>query len=677
MFSLVKNTFTKSNIVNKHLKNNINLELISKTYNNINCFTINSTDNNNLDYKLNNRLPISIALVIDVSGSMNEPITINGQEMNLTIIQVVIHSAKTVVNSLSENDELSLITYSNISNVIFGFMKMNNTNKNRVIDILDNITAEGSTNIYHAVKMANSIFRNNKSNINNRYIYLLSDGHANIQPSNGTLNAIKNDYQIMINDNYSPPIINTFGFGYDVDYTLLNDIATINKGVYSFIPDGNFVGTIITNNLANTICKYYDKVFISIELEPNTIYKLLDDYIYTYNNNILTIYLNTINIGFLKSIIVILYKPFINCKLYCNQIIDNTNIFIDNIIDYDKNYNDLYYHLFRTKCIELINTIMLYNNYDKSKSELNKLISEITNYVTNKNKNDYFIKIIFELLKDITGEISKSIEYDAYRKWGNKYLPSLKSAHLLQERNNFKDFGIQHYGRTSELYCYLSEMFSNIFDQIPAPKGKNKNNINVTHVSNMNMINNSNADCFHGDCKVLMNNNTKKLVKDIVKGDIVYGGGVIEFVKRTKVNRTVNICQSKSGLIITTYHPIRYQNKIMFPCQCDLFEIVSKYVNYTYTFVIQKDENNKRQPFVIINNIECITLGHGITNDSVAEHPFFGTEKIIDGLKKFDGYKKGMITFKSMYNLYIYSNDDTDNIKIIDYDYENIEICKD
>ena len=37
---------------------------------------------------------------------------------------------------------------------------------------------------------------------------------------------------------------------------------------------------------------------------------------------------------------------------------------------------------------------------------------------------------------------------------------------------------------------------------------------------------------------------------------------------------------------------------------------------------------------MLINDIECITLAHGITEDEVATHPFYGTERIVNSMKK-------------------------------------------
>merc|ERR1712225_114860 len=38
-----------------------------------------------------------------------------------------------------------------------------------------------------------------------------------------------------------------------------------------------------------------------------------------------------------------------------------------------------------------------------------------------------------------------------------------------------------------------------------------------------------------------------------------------------------------------------------------------------------------------------IGLGHGITDDSVASHPFFGTARVIDALKDCSGFSAGRV----------------------------------
>ena len=84
-----------------------------------------------------------------------------------------------------------------------------------------------------------------------------------------------------------------------------------------------------------------------------------------------------------------------------------------------------------------------------------------------------------------------------------------------------------------------------------------------------------------------------------------------------------------------------------------------------------KKVNDIRPSTIIINNIECITLGHGIINDAIASHDFFGTEKVINCLKSCKNWSTGLITFNS--GLDLFKRDfDTDRVSDINLDFEII-----
>jgi hypothetical protein len=42
---------------------------------------------------------------------------------------------------------------------------------------------------------------------------------------------------------------------------------------------------------------------------------------------------------------------------------------------------------------------------------------------------------------------------------------------------------------------------------------------------------------------------------------------------------------------------------------------------------------------MIINGIKCASLGHNIKGNKVIEHPYFGSERIVEDLKKLKGWK--------------------------------------
>ena len=46
---------------------------------------------------------------------------------------------------------------------------------------------------------------------------------------------------------------------------------------------------------------------------------------------------------------------------------------------------------------------------------------------------------------------------------------------------------------------------------------------------------------------------------------------------------------------------------------------------------------------MIVEGMECITLGHGLKNDVVASHDYLGTSAIIEDLKLMEGWSNGSV----------------------------------
>jgi len=50
---------------------------------------------------------------------------------------------------------------------------------------------------------------------------------------------------------------------------------------------------------------------------------------------------------------------------------------------------------------------------------------------------------------------------------------------------------------------------------------------------------------------------------------------------------------------------------------------------------------------MIINDMACVTLGHGF-NEDVVIHKYFGTQEVIEDLKKMVGWEEGKINLNSV-----------------------------
>ena len=200
---------------------------------------------------------------------------------------------------------------------------------------------------------------------------------------------------------------------------------------------------------------------------------------------------------------------------------------------------------------------------------------------------------------------------------------------------------------------------------------------------NMASFNSASAPCFHGECQVLMRDGSLKMVSEIKKGDQVSlaaknadqsieNYAVIECVVRTRttLSKPFQLLKILGGLKITPWHPIcEYREDSLvhwvFPIYsklADIYNIVE--CNEVYSFVLEVDSEciTKSEALtntvselslrgsgkgMIINNIECATMGHGIMNTPTISHPFYGTQKVVNELMRSSGWKNGVVELNS------------------------------
>ena len=119
------------------------------------------------------------------------------------------------------------------------------------------------------------------------------------------------------------------------------------------------------------------------------------------------------------------------------------------------------------------------------------------------------------------------------------------------------------------------------------------------------------------------------------------------------------------GLEITPRHPLRLDGRWRRPrevCEevtgqgadsgCTAAELVSMEGDYTvYNLVLEGEgegqgegEGEGGQARVpLVNGFECATWGHGLKDDPVVEHEYFGSERILRDLEAMDGYAEGYV----------------------------------
>lgn len=635
-------------IVKEEVNDNEMVFLETKTYKNVGKEVYVNIDIKTVDG--NKEVSKDIVVVVDVSGSMGDAAKVNDMSGNqvdvgFTLLDITKHGLNTIVESLGNNDRLSIVTFSNDAKVIADITIATDGNKRILKNKINNLRTEGSTNLWEGIKVGLQQFSKIKdSEYRVQALLILTDGvpSSHFEPTRGIIETLKHFIS-----KYKPeetiPTIYTYGFGYSLDTRLLSEIASIGKGNFSFIPDSGFVGTVFVNSIANistTIGRTADLYFQPVN---GAIIKDIIGY-----NGIEKSSVGTIHYGQSKTLVLKMELPEENYnKEYLWYSLGYTGLsgkYIDKQSKGDNNYRDkddeFSKNLLRLEFVDLGFDIIKNDVYKIDESKLN-----VDKFVNKTVKRDNKLKSN-PIMIDIDSQVKLAVSNTTYyNKWGKNYIYSFISAHKQQRCNNFKDKSVQEYGGT--LFKDLRDKYDDIFNSMLPPVPSRHVNVdngktsNTTVQMDMSRFNNVDNGCYHEDSKVHMANGTYKKCSEIVKGDEVltlYGKTkVLCVVKSDCKDNKCEMNMFESGLMITPYHPIYYNNDWVFPTNINN----NKYTvecSSVYSYLLEGEHT------IIINNIVCITLGHN-SEHAVLKHEYFG-KNVVEHLKGMRGYDKGQLHFK-------------------------------
>jgi len=632
--------FLNPGIVNAQVESNVKvdftveenpIELKTSRNNNIVTVSVNPIDGKK-------EVPNELVVVIDVSGSMNAAAYVEQDkkqvDVGFTILDITKHAIKTVIESLNNNDKISIVTFSDTARVVCGMTNINDSNKTYLKSLVSNLKTEGCTNVWAGLNMGLKQFSNMENNdVCNKSLMFMTDGipSEHLLPPRGIVDSLERNLKSMT----IKPTIYTFGFGYSLDTKVLANIASVGNGTFSFIPDSGFVGTIIIHAMANikTACA----TNTNVNIITNGITKIKKIYGYDNTN---CVKLNTINYGQNKEIVIEFdnENPEYSIELEYNSYTNN----VTNVTAVEENYKDNRDIMMRLEFVELLQKII------NTMPDKNTASIYIDNFISKYN-NDSLI------LNDLKDQVKMAISTDAiYGKWGKNYLYSLMFAHKEQRCNNFKDKSVSVYGGT--LFGVLVDKIDEIYANMEPPKPSNQvrncdvstrggGNTKSTTLNNSiqfrQSFHNASGGCFHENSSVSVYPNITKKCKDIVKGDMVMTSKTtyakVLCVTKIKCNNSkCDMVKLNDGIMITPYHPVK-KTEWVFPNT--LNKTITVDCEYMYNYVLEKHN------IIMIGNTECATLGHGFTDNDVIKHNYYGTDKVISDLKTFNGYSNGLITF--------------------------------
>jgi len=483
--------------------------------------------------------------------------------------------------------------------------------------------------------------RNNPREGRMASVMLLTDGTPNRNPDAGIMPTME-EYLTMPANLGMIAAINTFGFGYNLDSALLQQMAALGKGMYSFIPDSGFVGTAFIHSVANCL--------VSLGGPAEARLSTLGD-VQSFG---------FLKYGFTRSVVMKaaagadLGQAQLNLKMA-----DGTpsccTIPLAASQDQEKALKQARRMHFCNTLDVLLAEHAQQHNPEAALAVIEKLRIDLVAMGADETPiphpvmpGDTVAKD--PILADLNGQVREAFSRsDWFNKWGKHYLLSLLMAHRREECSNFKDIGLQSYALDQDVFDDLRDEGDAFFNDLPPPVPSRPASRGTAASAprapvNMAAYNNCAGPCFAGECLVAMGGGQPdRRVDSIKQGDLVQSADRTEVrvacVVRTEcANSIASLVQLPGGLLVTPWHPVMDQGSWEFPIY--LAESVQRPCEAVYSFVLETGQSMN------INNVMCITLAHGITLDPVASHPFYGTTKVLEQLCVMPGWRQGLVQLK-------------------------------
>ena len=457
----------------------------------------------------------------------------------LTVLDIVKHAAKTIITTMTPKDRVAIVTFSSSAKILLDLTGTTDEGKKKAFTLIETMTPEDMTNLWEGLKTSMTILTNGTvaqpapspggsaivsvataatntlavsravatheevHSIKRRLssIFLLTDGVPNVNPPRGHLPMLK-----LFLESQDPSkvnfTINTAGFGYELDSSLLYEIACVGNGHFSFIPDPGMVGTNFVHAVANTYATYAQGLFVAIEVDEESLAKELKiegAFNVTRSSWGVSVPMGTLQYGQTRDLIVKLPKSISELPLHITARCTPWNMLTE--AKALQNINGahlppaeatvdpaLKYHDHRLAFVDtIINLVDTKGNESTTyggtrsgptligdaQSKITTLIDKIKASLTDSNATATGTACADAQgpIFDLDGQVTLAVEDQAsFKRWGAHYLLSLARSHQRQQCGNFKDPGLQIYGRDSVLFQASRDEIDKAFDDLPPPK---------------------------------------------------------------------------------------------------------------------------------------------------------------------------------------------------------------
>lgn len=214
------------------------------------------------------REPANVVLLIDVSGSMNQP----------NKLPLVKRTVQTFVRQMRGNDRIAIVVYAGAAGLVLP--STSGREQSTILDAIERLSAGGSTNGGQGIQLAYTIARENFVPNGINRVVLCTDGDFNVGVTgdDALVALVKENAQ-------SKVFLTCLGFGVgNFNDSMMEKISNEGNGVYGFVDNDREARRWMCEKLDSSLVTVAKDVKLQIEFNPATVgsYRLVG-----YENRIL------------------------------------------------------------------------------------------------------------------------------------------------------------------------------------------------------------------------------------------------------------------------------------------------------------------------------------------------------------------------------------------------------
>jgi hypothetical protein len=557
-----------------------------------------------------------------------------------TRLDLVKHSLKTIIRMLGAGataGSLGIIGFSDAAHTDFPIRQIDHTTQNDAEKAVDGMRPGGGTNIWDGLRVAlDMALKYGKANPDTAiHLVLLTDGEptAHYSPLGGISAALRRKMtasEIRVN-------IHCFGFGYNLDVKLLESICVEGDGTYGYIPDCSMIGTVFIN-------------FASSVLSTVASHVSVDG---LHIGSILAGQARVIGTGqWIAGSAAPTAKVALVPTLKGSPLVE-LEVPVEGICTQEESIRAQI--LGRLRAAVAVATDGGVSGIANAQAEFKQLAEWLEGFGT---------PFAAAALQDIEsddpnqGQLLKAVETEErYRRWGQNHVAAYGRALALQQCTNFKDAVLQLFATPA--FKEVQEKGNELFDNMPPPVmsfassngwsardrifspgvGGSLDPI-LSQPLSMNLFNTAAGPCWTGATEIRLEDGRYKRADEVAAGDMLWGAAKVVAVVKTVVEAEVPMVRLSATATLTPWHPVRRRRDEggdwQFPAEVGAEKV--EYVDFYYNLVL-----NKVHVVQLTGGWETCSLGHGFEDNDVIRHPYFGTEAVLEDLKKRSGWSEGLV----------------------------------